>query len=58
MMYLEIESLGDSIRKRVEEVNDNMFISQIDKRTLEEYANTRYQELAKMRYDMQKLEEE
>ena len=56
--FLEIESLGERIRKRVEEVNDNMFISQIDKRTLEEYANTRYQELAKMRYDMQKLEEE
>ena len=56
--FLEIEYLGDRIRKRVEEVNDNLFISQIDKKTMEEYANTRYQELAKMRYDMLKLEEE
>lgn len=56
--FLEIEYLGDRIRKRVEEVNDNLFISQIDKKTMEEYANTRYQELAKMRYDVLKLEEE
>ena len=56
--FLEIEYLGDCIRKRVEEINGNMFVSPTDKKTLEEYAKMRYQELAKMRYDVLKLEEE
>ena len=55
--YLEIESLGDLIGKRVEEVKGNMFISSVDKKTIEAFAQTRYQELAKMRYDVQKMYE-
>jgi hypothetical protein len=56
--FLEIEFLGDHIRKRVEEVKDNMFVSPADKKTIEAFAQIRYQELAKMRYDVLKLEEE
>lgn len=56
--FLEIEYFGDRIKKRVEEVKDNMFVSPTDKKTVEEFAKERYQELAKMRYDVLKLEEE
>ena len=56
--FLEIEFLGDHIRKRVEEVKDNLFVSPADKKTIEAFAQIRYQELAKMRYDVLKLEEE
>ena len=56
--FLEIESLADRIGKRVDEVKENMFASPADKKTLEEYAKTIYQELARMRYDVLKLEEE
>jgi MoxR-like ATPase len=56
--FLEIEYLGDRIGKRVDEINDNLFVSPLDKKTMEEYAKTIYQELAKMRYDVLKLEEE
>ncbi len=55
--YLEIESLGDRIRKRVEEINGNMFGSPTDKKTMEEFAKMRYQELAKMRFDVLKIED-
>ena len=55
--FLEIESLGDRIRKRVEEINGNMFGSPTDKKTLEEFAKMRYQELAKMRFDVLKIED-
>ncbi len=56
--FLEIEFLGDHIRKRVEEVKDNMFVSPADKKTIEAFAQIRYQELAKLRYEVLKLEEE
>ena len=56
--FLEIEFLADRIGKRVEEVKDNMFVSPTDKKTVEAYAQTMYQELAKMRYEVLKLEEE
>ena len=56
--FLEIEALADRIGKRVDEVKENMFASPADKKTLEEYAKTIYQELARMRYDVLKLEEE
>ena len=56
--FLEIEYLGDQIRKRVEEVKGNMFVSPTDKKTMEAFAQTRYHELAKMRHDVLKLEEE
>lgn len=56
--FLEIEYLGDRIGKRVEEVKGNMFASPSDKKTIEAYTQSIYQELAKMRYDVLKLEEE
>ena len=56
--FLEIEHLADSIDKRVKEVKENMFVSSSDKKTIEDYAKSIYQELAKMRYDVLKLEEE
>ncbi len=56
--FLEIEYFSDRISKRVEEVQDNMFVSPADKKTMETYAQAIYQELAKMRYDVLKLEEE
>ncbi|MBO4820525.1 MAG: AAA family ATPase [Prevotella sp.] len=56
--FLEIESLADRISKRVEEVKENMLASPTDKKTLEDFAKTIYQELARMRYDVLKLEEE
>lgn len=56
--FLEIEYLSDCIGKRVQEVNDNMFVSPADKKTLEEFVKARYLELAKLRYDVTKLEEE
>ena len=56
--FLEIEYFSDRIGKRVEEVQDNMFVSPADKKTMETYAQAIYQELAKMRYDVLKLEEE
>lgn len=56
--FLEIENLGDHIGKRVEEVKSNMFVSPSDKKTIEAHAQSIYQELAKMRYDVLKLEEE
>ena len=56
--FLEIEYFSDRIGKRVEEVQGNMFVSPSDKKTMETYAQAIYQELAKMRYDVLKLEEE
>ena len=56
--FLEIEYFSDRIGKRVEEVQGNMFVSPADKKTMETYAQAIYQELAKMRYDVLKLEEE
>ena len=56
--FLEIEYFSDRIGKRVEEMQDNMFVSPADKKTMETYAQAIYQELAKMRYDVLKLEEE
>ena len=55
--FLEIEYFSDRIGKRVEEVQDNMFVSPADKKTMETYATAIYQEMAKMRYDVLKLEE-
>ena len=56
--FQEIEYLADRIGKRVEEVKGNMFVSPSDKKTIEAYAQSIYQELARMRYDVLKLEEE
>ncbi len=56
--FLEIEYLGDCIGKRVEKVNNNMFVSQADKKCMEEFVRSRYQELARMRHDVLKLEED
>ena len=56
--FLEIEYLADRIGKRVNEVSDNFFVSPADKKTIETYAQTIYQELAKTRREVLKLEEE
>ena len=55
--FSEIEFLVDHIRKREEEVLTNMFVSTQDKEAVQEYYKALYKELAKLRFDVLKLEE-
>lgn len=54
--HAEIDELTTAINTREREIEENLFVSEEDKKVLREIAQTIYTEIAYTRYELQKLE--
>jgi MoxR-like ATPase len=54
--YGEVDELSNAISKREKEIEENIFVSDEDKKVLQEIVQTIYTEIAYTRYELQKLE--
>lgn len=54
--HREVDELSDAISKREKDIEENLFVSEPDKKVLHEITQTIYTEIAYTRYELQKLE--
>ena len=54
--HAEVDELSTAISNREREIEDNIFVSDADKKVLKEYTQTLFTEIAYTRYELQKLE--
>ena len=55
--YQELEELSTHIRQRTDGIHDNIFVSEADKKEVDEFVNNLFTEIAHTRQDMEKLED-
>ena len=54
--HREVDELSDAVNKREKEIEDNLFVSEADKKVMHEITQAIYTEIAYTRYELQKLE--
>ena len=55
--YEELEQLSNEIRQRTEAIHGNIFVSETDKKEVDEFVKNLFTEMAHTRQDMEKLED-
>jgi MoxR-like ATPase len=55
--YQELEELSTKIRQRTDGIHDNIFVSEADKKEVDEFVKNLFTEIAHTRQDMEKLED-
>ena len=55
--YQELEELSTLIRQRTDGIHDNIFVSEADKKEVDEFVKNLFTEIAHTRQDMEKLED-
>jgi MoxR-like ATPase len=55
--YQELEELSTQIRQRTDGIHDNIFVSEADKKEVDEFVKNLFTEIAHTRQDMEKLED-
>ena len=55
--YQELEELSTHIRQRTDGIHDNIFVSEADKKEVDEFVKNLFTEIAHTRQDMEKLED-
>ena len=55
--YEELEQLSTQIRQRTEAINGNIFVSEADKKEVDEFVKKLFTEIAHARQDMEKLDD-
>ena len=55
--YEELEQLSTQIRQRTDAIHGNIFVSETDKKEVDEFVKNLFTEIAHTRQDMEKLEE-
>ena len=55
--YQELEELSTQIRQRTDDIHDNIFVSEADKKEVDEFVKNLFTEIAHPRQDMEKLED-
>ena len=55
--YQELEDLSTQIRQRTDGIHDNIYVSEADKKEVDEFVKNLFTEIAHTRQDMEKLED-